>query len=86
MAKTDIYCRILNEGQTKLGSMIESTMNILVGFTVAVITNMVVLPWFGFPCSLSSSLGIGAIFTVVSFVRSYFLRRVFNWVMIKWRL
>ena len=86
MASTDIYCRILNEGQTKLGSMIESVMNIVVGFGVAVVTNIVVLPWFGFPCSLKASLGIGAVFTVVSFVRSYVLRRVFNWIMIKWRL
>ena len=75
-----------DKGQTKLGSMIESIMNIVFGFGVAVLTNCIVLPWFGMSCSLRQSLGIGAIFTVVSFVRSYALRRMFNWVMIKWRL
>jgi len=37
-----------------------------------------VFPMFGLQASLGDNLAIGAIFTVVSLVRSYALRRVFN--------
>ena len=35
-------------------------------------------PLFGLEATLRQSLGIGAIFTVVSLVRGYLLRRVFE--------
>lgn len=57
--------------QSRLGSFVESTTNILVGFSVATLSNLLVLPLFGFSPSVHQSLGI-------SFVRSYVLRRVFN--------
>ena len=48
------------------------------GYGVAVGTQMAVFPFFGIEASLSDNLAIGAIFTVVSLVRSYALRRLFN--------
>ncbi len=73
-------------GQTHLGSVIESVANIVFGFGVAVWANTVVLPWFGFKCSTHQALGIGLIFTAISFVRSYIFRRVFNWIQVRWGL
>jgi hypothetical protein len=37
-----------------------------------------VLPWFGFKLSGGTAFEIGLIFTVISLVRSYVLRRWFN--------
>tara|TARA_Y200000002_G_scaffold86142_1_gene68626 strand:- start:31024 stop:31233 length:210 start_codon:yes stop_codon:yes gene_type:complete len=64
--------------QTKLYSFIESCTNIVVGFIINVIANILVLPLFGFYPSLLEASGMGIIFTIISLLRSYFLRRLFN--------
>ena len=70
-------------GQSRKGSLLESIINILVGFTVAFLTQVVVFPVFGLEVSVSQNLAIGFIFTAVSLVRSYCLRRFFNWVALR---
>ena len=64
--------------QTRLMSFVEAWANILVGFGVAFCTQILVFPLFGLHASVADNLGIGAIFTAVSLVRSYVLRRWFN--------
>lgn len=64
--------------QSRLMSGIESVTNVAVGYGVAVGTQLAVFPLFGIEASLADNLAIGAIFTVVSLVRSYALRRLFN--------
>jgi len=64
--------------QTRLQSFIESIINVLIGYFIAIATQMIVLPLFGLHPSVRDNILIGAIFTVVSIVRSYCLRRVFN--------
>lgn len=64
--------------QTKLGSLIESLMNIAIGYGVALLSQLVVFPHFGIHVPLSTNLWIGAWFTVISLVRSYVIRRWFN--------
>lgn len=64
--------------QTKLGSFVESWANIVVGFSINWCANMIVLPWFGLAVTGGKAFGIGLIFTVISLVRSYVLRRYFN--------
>ena len=64
--------------QTKTQSLIESIVNIVVGYLLALATQIVAFPLFGVAFSLSANLQLGAIFTVVSLLRSYTLRRVFN--------
>lgn len=64
--------------QTRAGSVVESLVNIAVGFSINWTANMFVLPLFGFPVTGIQAFGIGLIFTVISLVRSYTLRRVFN--------
>ena len=60
--------------------MIEAAANVAIGYGVAVAAQVAVFPWFGLHASLSDNLLIGAVFTVVSLVRSYFLRRLFNYL------
>lgn len=59
-------------------SLIESIANVAVGYVVAIGTQMAVFPLFGLNVSVASNLLIGAIFTFISIVRSYAMRRVFN--------
>lgn len=64
--------------QTKLGSFVEAWANIAVGFAINFCANLLVLPLFGLNVTPSDAFGIGVIFTAISLVRSYVLRRWFN--------
>jgi uncharacterized membrane protein (DUF485 family) len=64
--------------QTKLGSATEAMANIAIGFGINFTANMLILPLFGFEVTAGAAFGIGVIFTVISLVRSYVLRRWFN--------
>lgn len=64
--------------QTRTMSAVESVANVAVGYGVAVATQAAVFPLFGIHASLGDNLLIGVVFTAVSLVRSYALRRVFN--------
>jgi hypothetical protein len=65
--------------QSKLGSLIESLMNIVIGFVINFVANMLILPVFGFTAlTWETNLYIGLAYTVVSVVRSYVIRRWFN--------
>ncbi len=66
--------------QSRAMSLIEALVNVGVGYGVAVATQVMVFPIFGLHASLDQNLAIGLIFTVVSLVRSYVLRRAFNLV------
>jgi hypothetical protein len=64
--------------QTRLGSIAEAWANIAVGFTINYCANLLIFPLFGMHISLSNNLLMGLIYTVISLVRSYVLRRWFN--------
>ena len=64
--------------QSRLMSLVEAWANVFVGYWVSVAANFVVLPWFGFDVSAGQAIGMGVIFTAISLVRSYLLRRWFN--------
>lgn len=64
--------------QSRKGSATEATMNIAVGLVVSMVANHFVFPVFGFHPSLADNVTITAIYTAISFVRHYFLRRFFN--------
>lgn len=64
--------------QTKFRSLLESIVNVLIGYGVAVASQVLIFPLFGIHIPLSDNLLIGLFFTIVSIVRSYVLRRIFN--------
>lgn len=68
--------------QTRLGSLVEAKLNIVVGFAINWTANLLILPLFGFHVTGVQAFHIGLIFTVISLVRSYVLRRFFN--SLKW--
>jgi hypothetical protein len=64
--------------QSRMMSLVEAVVNVVVGYGVAVATQMIVFPWFGLSLRLEQNLKMGAIFTAVSLLRSFLLRRAFN--------
>ena len=64
--------------QTRIGSLIEAFVNVLIGFGINFAANLVILPIFGYTPSLWDNFQIGLLYTVVSIARSYIIRRWFN--------
>jgi uncharacterized membrane protein (DUF485 family) len=64
--------------QTRIGSLIEALVNVVIGFTINWVANMLILPIFGFNVTGAQAFGIGVFFTVISIARSYVIRRWFN--------
>lgn len=64
--------------QSRLMSLIEAATNVIVGYMLAVVTQIVVFPWFGIETGLSEHLTIGLTFVGVSLVRGFLLRRLFE--------
>jgi len=64
--------------QSRSQSLIEAITNVAVGYALAVLTQIVVFPSFGLKVSLNDNLAIGAIFVIISLLRSYALRRIFE--------
>ncbi len=59
-------------------SLFESITNVVIGYLLSLITQVVAFPIFQIEVSLADNMAISVIFTVVSLVRSYVLRRVFE--------
>mgnify|MGYP007122431013 FL=1 len=64
--------------QSKLQSITEAIVNVVVGYGVAVWSQYIILPLFDIHVTIQDNLVIGLIFTVISVIRSYTLRRIFN--------
>lgn len=67
--------------QSRRMSAVEAVANVFVGYALAVGVQFLVFPAFGLRVGFVENLGIGLIFTAVSLVRSYAIRRLFN----RWR-
>jgi hypothetical protein len=64
--------------QSRTMSLVEAATNVVVGYVLAVATQIVVFPWFGIATGLAEHLTIGIAFVGVSLVRGYLLRRLFD--------
>jgi len=64
--------------QSRLMSLVESFANVIVGYGVAVVTQILIFPVFGLQTTLGQNLAMGGVFTIVSLARSFLLRRLFE--------
>lgn len=64
--------------QTRTASLVEAIINVLIGYCVALASQLVIFPRYGIEVSLSTNVTIGMWFTAISIIRSYVLRRLFN--------
>ena len=63
--------------QSRLMSLFEAITNVIVGYILAIATQILVFPWFGLEVAFGEHLAIGMVFVAVSLARSYLLRRLF---------
>ena len=59
-------------------SLTEALTNVGRGYAVAILVQIVLFPMFGMNFSIRQNLAIGLVFTAVSIVRSFALRRLFE--------
>jgi len=64
--------------QSRKLSLLEAVTSTAIGYGVAVTAQCIVFPWFGLYVPIEDNLIIGAIFTIISVIRSYAVRRLFN--------
>lgn len=64
--------------QSRGMSLVEAVTNVVVGYALAVTTQIVVFPWFGLRPSVGENLALGVVFTGISLIRGYALRRLFE--------
>ena len=64
--------------QTKKQSLVETLTSVFVGWLIGVILNLTILPLFDYNITVADSLWVSLIFTVVSVIRGYVIRRAFN--------
>ena len=63
--------------QSKSHSMLESLTNTVIGYIVAIASQLVVFPMFNIHIPLQDNLLIGCWFTAISLTRGYLVRRWF---------
>jgi hypothetical protein len=66
--------------QSKRGSAMETVTNTGIGLLTSAIANAIVFPYFGFHVSGKQNIEITLAYTVISIVRSYWIRRMWNWI------
>lgn len=64
--------------QSRIDSFMEAVCNTFIGFWVSLLTWIVVAWAMEIPVTWGQNLLITGIFTIVSIIRSYVLRRLFN--------
>jgi hypothetical protein len=66
--------------QSKRHSLVEVVFGTAIAMFTALVTQFIVFPMYGFHAPASDNVQIVLIFTAVSMVRSYWVRRLFNWI------
>ena len=64
--------------QSRMMSFVEATTNVVVGYVLAIATQLAVFPVFGIEAAFAEHLAIGLAFVAVSLARGYLLRRLFE--------
>lgn len=65
--------------QSSKNSLMESLASVLAGYGVAVFGQLVIFPLVGISTSLSNNFIIAFLFSILSLIRSFVLRRIFNY-------
>jgi len=69
--------------QSRLFSLIETIANVSIGWGIAFITQIIVFPIFNINIPMQDNILISVIFTGVSIIRGYTLRRIFNYFVVR---
>lgn len=77
--------------QSRTDSFMEAVVNVIIGLLVSTVANWIILPaLLGVQLTLATNLMIGVFYTIVSILRSFAIRRLFNgrspWRWCVWQL
>lgn len=64
--------------QTKKNSLIESIAQTIIGLITSILIQIVLYPALGIPVTFGQNLIITAVFFIVSIIRGYAIRRLFD--------
>lgn len=64
--------------QSRKHSFIEVLASTAVGYAVALISQIIIFPLYGLETHFVEDAQIAGIFTIISIIRSYIFRRIFN--------
>jgi uncharacterized protein YacL len=64
--------------QTKKHSALESVTNVVVGLLTSFLIQLWIYPLLGIKVTINQNIFITFVFFIVSFIRGYFIRRLFN--------
>ncbi len=64
--------------QKRRHSFLEQVVSTSIGFLIALLTQVIVFPLYNLEITLLSNLEIAGIFTLISILRGYWIRRLFN--------
>ena len=69
---------MLRRVQSREDSFLEALTNVVLGFVLALVTQAAVYPMFGIATTITTDSAIAVVFTLVSLLRSYLVRRAFE--------
>jgi hypothetical protein len=69
--------------QSRTMSMVEAVANVVVGFVIAVASQILILPAFGVQMTIGQNLKLAMAFTLISICRSFALRRFFEAIRVR---
>ena len=64
--------------QTKQKSFIESVIQTIIGLGTSILIQVILYPMMGIPVTFTQNLIITLVFFIVSIIRGYFVRRIFE--------
>jgi membrane protein implicated in regulation of membrane protease activity len=64
--------------QSKKMSIVEAVANNAIAFGISLAAQMVIYPLMGIPVTFKQNIVLILIFTAISIVRNYYVRRMFN--------
>ena len=69
--------------QSRTKSFVESVANVVVGYGIAVASQMLLFPVFGIHMTMAQNLKLAGAFTIISICRSFALRRIFEAIRVR---
>jgi hypothetical protein len=64
--------------QSKQKSLIESIVQTIIGLGTSILIQVILYPILGIPVTFSQNIIITLVFFIVSIIRGYFVRRIFE--------
>lgn len=66
------------DNQPKIESLVEALLSTLIGFSIAILSQIIIFPLYGVEVPLTANFAIAVWFTLISIIRGYAVRRWCN--------